>query len=248
MSFTVPTAWDQLTQEQLRSVLRLLCLYGEHDGWEEKVQFNAFCFFCGIMCNKITPDGYMCEELSSGKAFIIEADLLPSALEHVAWLTQTENITVRIDRVGVYQAVDFKLQSLSFGGYLQLENLFQSFLQSRNKDCLVSMTMILYGIPEGGGTADIGEEVLMGVFLWFNAAKQILAREFPHFLKPVDGKEHPVTRESLAESMRVQLRLLSKGDVTKQKYILEETDVWTALAELDAQAWESEEMKKKYGK
>jgi hypothetical protein len=48
--------------------------------------------------------------------------------------------------------------------------------------------------------------------------------------------------------MRAQMRLLTKGDVTKEQYIRDEVDTWTALAELDASAKEADEIEKKYGK
>ena len=70
---------------------------------------------------------------------------------------------------------------------------------------------------------------------------------FCHFFKPA-ANGSAGTQEDQREVMNAQIRLLTKGDVTKQKYILEETDTWTALAELDALAKEAEEIKRKYGK
>ena len=73
--------------------------------------------------------------------------------------------------------------------------------------------------------------------------------ELPPGRKPV-VTQHVFDRSlpSLYDSIRNQIRLLTKGDVTKQKYILEQTDTWTALGELDALAKEAEEISKKYGK
>ena len=47
--------------------------------------------------------------------------------------------------------------------------------------------------------------------------------------------------------MNAQIRALTKGDITKEKQVLA-MDTWRALAELDAQAKEYEEMQRKYGK
>jgi hypothetical protein len=77
------------------------------------------------------------------------------------------------------------------------------------------------------------------VFLWFCAVKQLLGRWFHNFLKPAGESGTAITQESQYESTQAQIRLLTKGDVTKQKYILEQTDTWTALAELDALAKET---------
>ena len=43
-------------------------------------------------------------------------------------------------------------------------------------------------------------------------------------------------------------RLVKLTGLTKQDYIMNLTDTWTALGELDALAMEAEEIKQKYGK
>lgn len=248
MEFTIPKGWEELTQEQLRHVLRLLWLHDGHADGKRRVQVAAFIFFCNIEVVHETDQGWLCRERRHGATFLLNTELLPSLLQSVEWVTETEKMTVRIEQAGGYKAVDFELQDLPFGKYLEAENNYQSFLQSKMDKCIVELTKILYLVPDGSEDPDFREEELMGTFLWYAAAKQLLCRQFPDFLKPVDGKLEQVTQESLIESMRAQIRLLTKGDVTKQRYILEETDTWTALAELDALARDAEEIRRKYGK
>ena len=64
----------------------------------------------------------------------------------------------------------------------------------------------------------------------------------------LDGLEQgaPLGRR-LQEAMNAQIRALTKGDITKEREVLS-MDTWRALAELDAQAKEYEELKKQYGK
>lgn len=248
MSFTIPKGWEELTAEQLRYVIQLLWLYNNHADWQQRVQTAAFLHFCNIEVVSYTDQGWLCRERRHGSTFLLDPDLLPSIMQHVEWMTEMEKMTVRIELVGEYKAVDFELQELPFGEYLKAENNFQSYLQSKDERCLVGLARILYLVPDGSEAPELQEEILMGVFLWFNAAKQQLGLQFPNFLKPAEEKQDAITQESLIESMRAQIRLLTKGDVTKQKYILEETDTWTALAELDALAKEAEEIKRKYAK
>ena len=248
MSFTIPKRWEELTAEHLRYVIRLLWLYNSHEDWQQRVQTAAFLHFCNIEVVSHTDQGWLCRERRHGTTFLLDPDLLPSIMQHVEWMTETERMTVRIERVGGHNGVDFELQDLPFGKYLEAENNFQSYLQSKKESCLVELARILYLVPDGCEAPELREEILMGAFLWFNAAKQLLGEQFPNFLKPASGKQEDITQESLIESMRAQIRLLTKGDVTKQKYILEVTDTWTALAELDAEAKEAEEIKRKYGK
>lgn len=248
MSFTIPKGWEELTAEQLRYVIRLLWLYNGHADWQQRVQTAAFVHFADIEVVSHTDQGWLCRERRHGTTFLLDPELLPSIMQHVEWMTKTERMTVRIEQVEEHKAVDFELQELPFGKYLEAENNFQSYLQSKKESCLVELARILYLVPDGSDAPELREEILMGAFLWFNAAKQLLGQQFPNFLKPASGKQEDITQESLIESMRAQIRLLTKGDVTKQKYILEETDTWTALAELDALAKEAEEIKRKYGK
>jgi len=78
-----------------------------------------------------------------------------------------------------------------------------------------------------------------------------------HFFQPVsnasvdDGnmfEQQQTQYEQLQNAVNAQIRALTKGDVTKEQYIRDNVDTWTALAELDASAKESEELNRKYGK
>ena len=244
----MPKGWKELSQDELRYVLRLLWLYNDHADGQQRMQTAAFMYFCDTEIIRRTDQGWLCRQRGSEKVWILAPDLLPSLLQSVEWLTATEQMNVRIEQVGAYKAVDFELQELPFGKYLEAENNFQSYLQSKQEKCLSELMRILYLVPDGSDSPAFAEEELLGAFLWFNAAKQLLGRMFPNFLKPTEGKPEAITQESLIEATRAQIRLLTKGDVTKQRYILEETDTWTAMAELDALAKEVEEIKRKYGK
>ncbi|MBR4269623.1 MAG: hypothetical protein IKQ47_07580 [Prevotella sp.] len=248
MSFTVPTSWGDLTQEQLRRMFRLLWLYGESPEWENRVKVAAFLYFSGVEVARKTGQGWLCRERNTAHTFLLDPQLLPSVVEPLDWLCHAEQLTVRIERIGIYKAVDFRLQEFPFGDYLKVENRYQSYLQGRNEENLAAMARLLYGIPDDEEVEELREEVLTGTFLWFNAVKQLLARQFPDFLKSSEEEGATVTQQNLIESMRAQIRLLTKGDVTKQKHILEDIDTWTALAELNALAREAAEIKNKYGK
>lgn len=261
MAFIIPKGWEELTAEQLRYVIRLLWLYNGHADWQQRVQTASFLHFCNIEVVSHTDQGWLCRERRHGATFLLDPELLPSIMQHVEWMTETERMTVRIEQVEGHKAVDFELRTLKFGNYLKAENSFQSYLAGKDTVSLIWLARQLYKVPDKedgsdeeielydkGIAAQFADEILMGAFLWFNAAKQLLGEQFPNFLKPASGKQEDITQESLIESMRAQIRLLTKGDVTKQKYILEETDTWTALAELDALAKEAEEIKRKYGK
>lgn len=248
MTFTVPTSWYMLTQQQLRHVVRLLWLYQDDPDWEYRVQCAALLHFCSVEVVKPTDQGWLCRQHKTGDEFLLDPELLPSMLEAVAWTVHPEKMRVRIEAIGQYTAVDFELRTLMFGAYLACENYFQAFLQTKSTEHLAAMARFLYQIPEESPLPAFKEEELMGVFLWFNAVKQLLGESFPHFLKPSSSTGTSTGMENQMESVRAQIRLLTKGDVTKREYILDKTDTWAALEELDALAMEAEEIKKKYGK
>ena len=247
VSLSVPTSWEELSQEQLRRAFRMLWLFGEEEDWQNSVRLSAFLYFCHIEVEHVTDQGWLCRKTDAEESFILDPALLPSLLQPLDFLLHTEQLRQLLAQVGKYQAVDFELRELMFGLYLQVENLYQAFLTTRDYRHLLSMAKVLYGVPDGDESPELRDEVLMGVFLWVGAVKGLLGEWFPHFLKP--ATEHAeVTQRSQYESTQAQIRLLTKGDVTKQDYILNHTDTWTALAELDALAQEAEEIKRKYGK
>lgn len=250
MSFSVPTGWKELTQEQFRFVMRIIWLFSVNsvnDAWKQRAMSAVLVRFLNIEVMHNTDSGWMCREKKSGGCFILDPELLPSMMEKISWAVDTDNLTVRIDKVGEYHAVDFKLQELPFGEYLMAENFFQAYLIGKEEKSLVGLARVLYRIPDDASVPELREEVLLATFLWFNAVKQELGRQFPHFLKLSGEQGEAVTKQSLVESMRAQIRLLTKGDVTKEQYVRDNVDTWTAMAELDALAKEAEEIKQKYG-
>lgn len=225
----------------------MLSFFGEDKDWQDKVRLCAFLYFCCIEVEHVTDQGWLCRRTDTKEIFILDPALLPSLLQPLDFLLHTERLCQRLGQVGRYQAVDFELRDLMFGEFLQVENLYQAFLSTRNSRHLFTIAKILYRVPVEDEAPELRDEFLTGVFLWVGAVKVLLGDWFPHFLKPA-SEQTEVTQRSQYESTQAQIRLLTKGDVTKQDYILNHTDTWTALAELDALAQEAEEIKRKYGK
>lgn len=248
VSVSCPESWEELSQDDLLYVFRMLRQFGPYPDWQERVQTACFFHFTNISVDKRTPDGWLCRRRDSGDTFLLDPSDLPALCGVLSWTCDTSGVSVRIAKAGRYEAVDYELRELMFGDYLLAENYYQAFMQTKDEHHLQSLAFILYGVEDTEeGLRLFADEMLTGTFLWFTSVKQVLGRWFPNFLKPASA-DSPPTRESQHESIRNQIRLLTKGDVTKQKYILEQTDTWTALGELDALAKEAEEISKKYGK
>ncbi len=246
VSFQVPTSWGELSQQQLHYVLNLLWLYAEQPHGMAAVKMWALKYFCGFNVVRHTDAGWLCELTDTRQLFILRDDLLPSMEEQVSWLDHPEEMTIRIEQIGEFKAVDMWLRQFEFGYYLALENYYQTYLQTHDERLLGKMLYRLYQVP-----AD-KEFVLstyqpLSVFLWYTAIKKRLAETFTHFLKVAgDDAQGLGTRQTQFEMMQAQIRLLTKGDVTKYQQVMD-ADTWQALAELDALSKESEEFKRKYG-
>lgn len=78
----------------------------------------------------------------------------------------------------------------------------------------------------------------LAVTLWISGLMELMRETFPHlYARAAESDAAPDMREV----MEAQIRALTRGDVTKRDAVLE-TETWAALAELDAQARESQEM------
>ncbi len=222
----------------------MISIYQEGPDWKERLLTASFMFLADVKVIQMTDAGWLCTR--GDDTFLLDPSLLPDMMKSVEWVLRTEEMTDRIEEVGTYRAVDFNLRQLLFGDYLTAENYYQAFLQTKEKDTLRSLFKVLYQVPEGEDM-EVEDYVLMGAFLWFGAVKRVLAEWFPKFFKPSASSEGTtVTMETMAESTNAQIRLLTKGDVTKYDYVLNKTYTWTALSELNALAKEAEEIKQKF--
>ncbi|MCH3994153.1 MAG: hypothetical protein LKE54_03710 [Prevotella sp.] len=242
MSFSVPEGWGQLTQEQLRYVIRLFSLYDSQDDAISHIRTAALFHFMDVVVDGEQSDGILCHQKSTGKTFLVDIELLPWMLRQINWIAHPELMSQRLEVMHGYHAVDFMLRGLTFGEYLTVENYFQGWIGGHNFENINKMINILYRVPEGEKMRAYTRFDHVATILWWGAVKYSYGKMFPHFLKPSD--ENYTDRTSQREVMDSQIRLLTKGDVTKENEILNNTPTLRALTELDAQAMEAEEIEK----
>lgn len=242
VNLRIPEGWGKLTQDELRGALRLYTLLGGKGMDSVKTAF--LCRANNMTVIRKTDIGWLC---TVGRdRFILNADLLPDIFSHMEWLDRPEQMTDRLQHIGQYEARDMWLRTLPFGHYLMLENFYQAFLASEDTTLLLRMARLLYNVPDDAGDFQPEPYELNATFMWYTAVKKRFAEEFPNFLKPVNGQETG-TAASQKEIMNAQIRILTKGDITKNDAILK-SDTWSALLELDALAKEAEDFKNKMSK
>ena len=189
-----------------------------------------------------TPDGLQVST-EQGQQCVIRSEQLAGFLPLMDWLLAVPERPVRLEKVQGCEAFAADLQGLPFEQYLALENLYQGYIHTKNFLLLDEMTPMLYGKK-----LHLTATEAYNVFLWFASVKRMFAMRFPHFFVPspvssdeVDG----ATFDKLYRAMNLQIRALTKGDITKEKEVLH-LDTWRALTELDALAKEAEEFNRKY--
>lgn len=270
VNLTAPTSWQELTQEQLRYVLRLLVEFG--DGITTKVMMLVR--FCGIEVIKRTRLGWKCKVMVDDKPKIIYLQKwqIHSFIHQFDFIDTYEDMDCRLDAVCGLAAVDPLLHGLSFGDYLMAEKYYQMYMQNKNEELLDNLAVWLYVDDNGlhaGQEKDMWVEKMrgkekvskfvhvsndtdmvlspeerFGTFLWYSHVKSVFSKHFTHFLRKVDADGgESVNGIIIIEQYNVQLRALTDGDATKEDAVLA-LDCWRALTELDAKAREAEELEK----
>ena len=239
LNLQVPQSWSELTQEQLHYACFLLSS-GHYEA--DQVKALAIIRWSKLQPKAFTPEGLQVST-EQGQQCVIRSEQLAGFLPLMDWLMAVPERPVRLEKVQGCEAFAADLQGLPFEQYLALENLYQGYIHTKNFLLLDEMTPMLYGKKLHLSAAEA-----YGMFFWFASVKRMFAMRFPHFFvpSPVSGDEvDGATFEKLYRAMNLQIRALTKGDITKEKEILA-MDTHRALVELNAQAEEYEDLKKQY--
>lgn len=256
LSLSVPKSWAELSQDQLRFLLRTMVKVqhsNRHVGFRSMedaadrtvAQVNTLCFFSwtGMTVICAYDNGWLVRHGES--EFSLSTGQVAAAIDHLAWIKNLPDTPVRLDCVDGGVAVPADLSSgFSFDHWLSCETLWQAYLISSDESCLRQMAAILY--QKENIRPDAAE--LLGIFYWWASVKQMVSAMFPNFFQSAGPDDHNTsTPDDLRRNMDAQIRALTKGDITKETLILS-MDAMRALTELDAQAREYDELNKKYPK
>lgn len=236
LNLTVPKSWQSLSDRQLRFVFRLLRT--EHT----LPQVMALCLLKWAKVQIIHREGAVFIVKHKGKRYPVSALQVTEASHALKWLGDIPGFPVRLSRIGFHRPVRADFQDVSFEDFITLDNLYQGYLSTQRADLLHEMAKIMYQSKRVRLNAE--EEIC--IFYWFTAVKQMFARMFTHFLRPVSTDESMPklpSLQQLQESMNAQIRALTGGDITKEREVLK-MDCWRALTELEAKAKDYEDIKK----
>ena len=226
IDITVPTDWRELDQKQLHYACFLLS-----SGHYTPDQIKSLCI---IRWGRLTQ-----EQLE-----VLKPEQIAAFLPMMDWLTGIPTTPVCLEKIQGREAqenADF--QGLRFEDWLIIEANYQGYLRHKEISFLNDISRILYG-----KRLELSAPEAYSVFLWVASVKQLFANRFPQFFvpAPIDENKQESDREvyeKLRSARNLQIRALTKGDITKEKEIYE-MDCWRALTELDAQAEEYNELKR----
>lgn len=240
ISINVPRSWNELTNQQLYYLYRL---FTEN---LETTQCKVLCLlkWGNIKVQHRYTSGYVVKH--NNDTFVLSPEDLASAASALDWIDEFPSSPVRISTIKGHKAVSADFQGVELEKYLYCENLYQGYIRTTNHALLADMGRQLYSAPN----LRFNQIEKINIFYWWAALKSLLATSFPNFFQPLgissssDLMSEDIGRQ-LMNAMNTQIRALTKGDITKEKDVLK-MDVWRAFAELDAQAKEYEEFKRKY--
>lgn len=255
VNVNVPKGWAELSQQQLRFLLTAMVavnLGNKNVGYRSQedyaaqtaAQVQTLCFFKWSGLTVVCPydSGYLVR--SGDMEFMLSAETVAAALSHLSWTKELPQEPVRLDSVDGANAIPADISSgLSFDAWLACETQWQRYQSNPDDALLRQMAEILYNKEN----ISLTPAETLGVFYWWAGVKNLVSAMFPNFFKKVGGESEvePPSYDELRRNIDAQIRALTKGDITKEKEILS-LDAMRALTELDAQAREYDEIRKKY--
>lgn len=250
VNLTAPKSWKEMTQEQLHYTLTLLATFNDFT----VIKTYMLLRFTGIHVVKKDRFGWRCFARTGflglrKRPLTIQAWQVEYMIRQFDYIGTYEGMGVRLDDVRGLHAVDVNLHGVRFFDYLSAEKYYQAYCINKDERFLTKLALELYRKKDGSKARKIrlDKAQLLGTFLWYSYVKNVLASAFPHFFKKIDRIIEDEGDYNFMESVNVQIRALTNGDLTKEQLIFD-TDCWRALTELDAKAKETEELKKKLKK
>ena len=127
---SIPKSWQELNDKELRFVFRLL------NSNCSLPQLKTQCLLRWADIRVLRREGALFIIRYKKQVFPISAVKITEAIQLMEWLGDFPQYPVRLSRIGRHRAVRADLQNVSFEDFLTLDNLYQGYLQTQNKQLL----------------------------------------------------------------------------------------------------------------
>jgi hypothetical protein len=243
IDFSVPKAWHELNDKQLKYLYSLIA----KDLSIDEVKALAFLHWSEtkVIC-RYGNDMYLLKH--GAVEFPITPLQFATVVDALDWISKLPDMPVRVSQLSGHHAVSADFQGVKFETFLMCENLYQGFISTHRDQFLDEIGTMLYQFSK---PHSFNAWQRINIFYWFAALKVFFASRFNEFLQPLSSGNDNLLGSNqslgaqLQESMDAQIRALTKGDITKEQLILS-LDTWRALTELNAQAKEYKLLNDKY--
>lgn len=271
LTLMIPRGWEALTDSQLRDVYRLM---GRGLTYID-IQTRLLLKWGGIRIEGMDPEREGQHHISVKRECVrcgepetagrrgrlhltVTSDEMHSLVKSLDWLREIPKRPVRPSRVRGRMVRGLMLEGMTFEDFIVIDNRLQGWIMSNSHEQLAALTDMLFPPKrmlrlrrrlirrEPPNTGWLGTAAVQ----WIISVKLALARLYPNFLKPTgkgesrNGPRLGESRESVMSRVDAQLRALTKGDITKEDAVRRMPYI-RALAELDALARESEELRER---
>lgn len=242
IDISLPESWSDLTQEELAEIYRLKA--SSLPGILTSVR--VFLYLSGLKVLYSLDGDFVCEVMlddGSTRKLLVKPIDITGALRKLKFIYEPGDQAVRLESLHGHAAVDAELHGVCFGDYIFIENCYQGFISSQSVKTLIPIARKLYPGLEVDSLS-VPEQI--NVLNWLVQLKTVFSLAFPHFFRPVDKTGEGDSMSPL-DIMNNEIRILTGGDVTKERDILA-SDCWRALTELDFKAKEATEHRERMNK
>lgn len=237
LSINLPSSWQDLDEKQLKFVFRMLA------SGMTTCEMKIVAILRWTKIKTIFRADMQGEVLYAikheGKKGMLTLGQLTEISEYLNWMEKLPTYPLRPEKMARHHAVAANFEDVPFQTLLMVDNYYQGYIQTKDDELLDEIGQMLYN--RNGHTFKPWQRV--AIFYWVASLKDYLARKYTTFFQPATSTF--LAPHSIEQAMNTQIRALTKGDITKEKEVLA-MDCHRALAELEAQAREYEEMKQKY--
>lgn len=247
----VPVNYSEMTENQISYVARLK-LHGisEKDIWR-----RCFIKFSGIKPMAQLGKSYVFSKKGIKGFFTIKIDDMSFFVRKMNWLT-SNYIGVKPLTILELKSCDELMRDTKFIQYIDAENHYEAFIYTGDENELVLLAATLYqegSVYTKSATKIIAKKIrerkveLYVSLMWMLGIKQEFAKKWPSLFpansaKNDDDNEFQSVVPDMERIIRDQLRMLTKGDVTKETQVLSSL-THSALDELNSQCLEYENLK-----
>ena len=235
----LPRSWQELDDKKLSQLYKMLAM--GMSAMEIKIVLLLAWNNIEVLQKGEEPEpGYVLKYPHNTIGFL-ETQTLAELTAYLNWIDALPAMPVRPENLSGHEALPADFEEVPFETLLVVDNFYQGYLRTKDEELLDEIGQVLYDWDD--------HRFLpwqrVAIFYWVASLKDYLARKFPTLYKPAASTY--LAPPSVEEAMNTQIRALTKGDITKERDVLD-MDCHRALAELEAQAKEYEEMKKQLKK